>query len=49
MVFLDTHCFVDVLQVRAGYIVPLQQPAMTTGEVRASPLTLVVALQQQVR
>jgi hypothetical protein len=35
-------------QVRGGTIVPLQQPAMTTGEVRHSPLTLVVALQQEV-
>jgi hypothetical protein len=36
------------LQMRGGTIVPLQQAAMTTGEVRHSPLTLVVALQQQV-
>lgn len=35
-------------QVRGGHIVPLQQPAMTTGEMRVSPLTLVVALQSQV-
>ena len=36
------------VQVHGGSIVPLQQPAMTTGEVRHSPLTLVVALQQEV-
>jgi len=36
------------LHVRGGAVVPLQRGAMTTREVRASPLTLVVALQPQV-
>ena len=36
------------LHLRAGNVLPLQRAAMTTGQVRVSPLTLVVALQPEV-
>ena len=37
------------LHVRGGHIIPMQQPAMTTEEVKRSPLTLVVAFPVLVR
>lgn len=36
------------VHMRAGAIIPLQEPALTSAQVRTSPFTLLVALPQQV-
>lgn len=42
----DDVIFDAVSNVRGGYIIPKQQPEMTTLQTRANPFTLLVALDQ---